>query len=77
MRWRWAAKATVFAFATLALVAPAAHASFGFKPGKEGFSVSVVAEDGKPSDKAGKHPDEWGMHLRLQRIGRLPRRRPA
>jgi len=56
----------------MALFAPAAQASFGFKPGKEGFSVAVKAEDGKPSFAAGTHPSEWSMHLGLNEAGGFP-----
>jgi hypothetical protein len=50
----------------------AAHASFGFKPGKEGFSVAVKAENGKPSSEAGTHPGEWSMHLGFNQAGGFP-----
>jgi hypothetical protein len=59
-------------FALLAILVPAANASFGFKSGKEGFSVSVKGEDGKPSSEAGKHPGEWSMHLGLNETGGFP-----
>jgi hypothetical protein len=49
-----------------------ASASFGFKPGKEGFSVAVKGEDGKPSSSAGTHPGEWSMHLGLNESGGFP-----
>jgi hypothetical protein len=42
---------------------PTAQASFGFKPGNEGFSVSVVADGGKAAEAAGSHPYQWSMHL--------------
>src|SRR5215467_423600 len=61
-----------FILALLAVSATAANASFGFKPGKEGFSVSVKAEDGKPSSKAGTHPGEWSMHLGFNEAGGFP-----
>jgi len=63
------------ALAVLALslsLVPMANASFGFKPGKEGFSVAVKGEDGKPSSEAGKHPGEWSMHLGFNQSGGLP-----
>jgi len=49
-----------------------ASASFGFKPGKEGFSVAVKAEDGKPSSAAGTHPAEWSMHLGFNQSDGFP-----
>ncbi|MGH2973352.1 MAG: hypothetical protein ACRDLL_00575 [Solirubrobacterales bacterium] len=52
--------------------APAANASFGLKPGKEGFSVSVKTEDGKPSFAAGTHPYEWRTHLAFKQAGEFP-----
>jgi hypothetical protein len=51
------------------LPVPTANASFGFKPGKEGFSVAVRTDEGKPSSAAGTHPAEWGMHLGLNQAG--------
>ena len=62
----------VFILALLAISVPAANASFGFKAGKEGFSVAVKAEDGKPSSAAGTHPAEWSMHLGLNQAGGFP-----
>jgi hypothetical protein len=62
----------VFAFVALAMLAPTANASFGFKADKEGFSVSVKGEDGKPSSKAGTHPSEWSMHLGFNETGGFP-----
>jgi hypothetical protein len=58
--------------ASSAMFASAANASFGFKPGKEGFSVAVKAQDGKPSSEAGTHPGEWSMHLGLNQSGGFP-----
>ncbi len=69
MRWGWAAKTAVFAFALLAMGASTANASFGFKPGKEGFSVSVMADGGKAASAAGTHPYQWGMHLGFKEAG--------
>ena len=54
------------------LLAPAASASFGFKPGKEGFSVSVVADGGKAAQDAGSHPYQWSMHLGFKEAGGFP-----
>ncbi len=51
------------ALATSLLLAPVAQAAFGFKPGKEGFSVAVRTTEGKSSSAAGTHPHEWSMHL--------------
>jgi hypothetical protein len=56
----------------LGTIASAAQAAFGFKPGKEGFSVAVKTEDGKPSSQAGTHPGEWSMHLGLNESGGFP-----
>jgi hypothetical protein len=58
--------------ALLAIVAPTANASFGFKAGKEGFSVAVKTDEGKPSFAAGTHPYEWSMHLGLKEAGGFP-----
>jgi hypothetical protein len=44
------------AVATLALAAPPAGASFGFKPGAEGLSVVPSQEGGTPATRAGSHP---------------------
>jgi hypothetical protein len=63
---------TVCVLALLAMAAPAARASFGFKPGTEGFSIAVKTEDGKPSSSAGSHPGEWSMHLGLNQSGSFP-----
>ncbi len=63
------------AFAVLALalcLVPTANASFGFKPGKEGFSVAVRTDEGKPSFAAGTHPSEWSMHLGFNEAGGFP-----
>jgi hypothetical protein len=54
------------------LLASTASASFGFKPGKEGFAVAVKTEDGKPSFTAGTHPYEWSMHLGFKQAGEFP-----
>ena len=59
---------TVCALFLLAL-APTAQASFGFKPGKEGFAVSIKTEEGKPSTAAGSHPHEWSLHLGFKVTG--------
>jgi hypothetical protein len=64
--------ATVCVLALLGALAPTASASFGFKAGKEGFSVAVKTEEGKPSSAAGTHPAEWGMHLGLSETGGFP-----
>jgi hypothetical protein len=64
--------AALAALALSLLLVPGANASFGFKPGKEGFSVAVKGEDGKPSSEAGKHPSEWSMHLGLNEAGGFP-----
>ena len=53
-------------------LAPTAQASFGFKAGKEGFSVAVRTDEGKPSFAAGTHPAEWSMHLGLNQAGGFP-----
>ena len=62
----------VLVLALLGTLASTANASFGFKPGKEGFSVAVKAEDGKPSSAAGTHPSEWSMHLGFNEAGGFP-----
>jgi len=62
----------VLVLALLGTLASTASASFGFKPGKEGFSVAVKAEDGKPSSAAGTHPAEWSMHLGFNQSGGFP-----
>jgi len=59
------ATVAVCVFVLLGALASTASASFGFKPGKEGFAVSVKTQDGKPSSDAGTHPGEWSMHLGL------------
>ncbi len=64
--------ASVCVLALLGASASVASASFGFKPGKEGFSVAVKGEDGKPSSEAGKHPAEWSMHLGFNESGGFP-----
>ncbi|HWA55394.1 MAG TPA: hypothetical protein VG816_14585 [Solirubrobacterales bacterium] len=63
---------TVCVLVLSGMLASTAGASFGFKSGKEGFSVAVKAEDGKPSSKAGSHPGEWSMHLGLNQAGGFP-----
>ncbi len=55
-----------------AALAPAAQGAFGFKSGKEGFSVAVRTEDGKPSFAAGSHPSEWSVHLGFKQVGEFP-----
>jgi len=62
----------VLVFVLLGTLASTANASFGFKAGKEGFSVAVKAEDGNPSSAAGTHPSEWSMHLGLNEAGGFP-----
>jgi hypothetical protein len=57
------------ALAALALLAPAAQGSFGFKAGKEGFAVSVVSDGGKAAKDAGSHPYQWSMHLGFKEAG--------
>jgi hypothetical protein len=66
---RRVAIAGALALALLAMAAPTASASFGFKAGKEGFAVAVRTEEGKPSFAAGTHPYEWSMHLGLKEAG--------
>src|SRR6201747_255798 len=61
-----------FLLALLAISAPVAHAAFGFQSGKEGFSVAVKTEDGKPSSAAGTHPAQWSMHLGFNEAGGFP-----
>ncbi len=70
MRRSITAALAVLAF-SLFLV-PTANASFGFKAGKEGFSVALKTEDGKPSSAAGTHPGEWSMHLGFNQTGGFP-----
>jgi len=48
-------------------IASTASASFGFRPGTEGFSVAV-----RGSGSAGTHPSEWSMHLGLNQSGGFP-----
>ena len=64
--------ALIAVFALGLLIAPIAQASFGFKAGKEGFSVSVTTEEGKPSFAAGTHPYEWSTHLAFKQSGEFP-----
>jgi hypothetical protein len=64
--------AAALALVLLVVSVPAANASFGFKAGKEGFSVAVKTEDGKPSSAAGTHPGEWSMHLGFNQTGGFP-----
>jgi hypothetical protein len=66
------ATTAALALALLAMVAPTASASFGFKSGKEGFSVAVKTDEGKPSFAAGTHPAEWSMHLGFNKAGAFP-----
>jgi hypothetical protein len=63
---------TVCVFALLGAVASTASASFGFRAGKEGFSVAVRTNEGKPSFAAGTHPAEWSMHLGFNQTGGFP-----
>jgi len=58
--------------ALLAMSAPAAHAAFGFQSGKEGFSVAVGTDEGKPSFAAGTHPAQWSTHLGFNKAGAFP-----
>jgi hypothetical protein len=51
---------------------PTASASFGFQSGKEGFSVAVRTDEGKPSFAAGTHPAQWSMHLGFNKAGGFP-----
>ena len=60
---RRSATALVCALGALAFLAPSAQGAFGFKSGKEGFSVAVRTAEGKPSTAAGTHPHEWSIHL--------------
>jgi hypothetical protein len=64
--------AAIAVLALALLLAPGAQASFGFKPAKEGFSVAVRTEEGKPSSSAGTHPAEWSMHLGFKEAGAFP-----
>lgn len=63
---------TACVVALLATFVSSASASFGFKPGKEGFSVAVKTEDGRPAAAAGTHPGQWSMHLGLNEAGGFP-----
>jgi hypothetical protein len=63
---------TACVFVLLGTLASVASASFGFKPGKEGFSVAVKTPDGKPSEAAGTHPGEWSMHLGFNQAAGFP-----
>jgi hypothetical protein len=63
---------SVLVLVLLGAIASTANASFGFKTGKEGFSVAVKTEDGKPSSAAGTHPAEWSMHLGFNQTGGFP-----
>lgn len=50
----------------LGLFLPAsALASFGVKPGTEGFDVTLVKENGTPENRAGIHPHALNVDLRL------------
>lgn len=55
----------------LALIPASANASFGFKPGSEGFSVSVEEEDGSPATVSGSHPYEVHLKVALNEAGGL------
>lgn len=64
--------------ALTAAPAPAA-ASFGFKPGTEGFALSALAPDAPgapgvpvPASQAGSHPYQLSFHLALKESGGLP-----
>lgn len=63
---------TLAVLAVALFLVPTANASFGFKSGKEGFSVAVRTEEGKPSSAAGTHPAEWSMHLGFNEAGGFP-----
>ncbi|HEY2334029.1 MAG TPA: hypothetical protein VGH58_03335 [Solirubrobacterales bacterium] len=63
------ATTAALALALAAMLAPPASASFGFKAGKEGFAVSVVADGGKAAEDAGSHPYQWSMHLGFKEAG--------
>jgi hypothetical protein len=52
------------------VVAPAsALASFGFKPGTEGFDVSATKQNGEPNLRAGTHPYQVDIKVGLSEAG--------
>jgi hypothetical protein len=69
------APATAIALCTLALLAapPAAQASFGFRPGSEGFLAALVADapgavTPVPSEDAATHPYRLALHVGLNTV---------
>jgi hypothetical protein len=58
--------------ALLALCAPAASASFGFRPGAEGFSSGASVEGGSPARQAGSHPQALTTELNFNLGAELP-----
>lgn len=54
------------ALAISALASPAASASFGLKPGPEGFSATPLAEGGTPASLAGSHPQNLRTELNFK-----------
>ncbi len=64
--------ASALILTALAMFASGAYGAFGFKAGKEGFSVLVKTPESKPSSSAGTHPGEWSMHLGFNEAGGFP-----
>jgi len=61
------------------LATPSANAAFGFKPGADGFAVSVLAPDAPgapgvplPASIAGSHPYQLSFHVGLNEAGGYP-----
>ncbi len=73
---RWAVLGGALAFLCLACPVPSAQADFGFEPGEEGFSVSVLAPDASgqpgvpvPATLAGTHPYQLSFKIGLNASG--------
>lgn len=56
MRWPRFAFAVIALSAALCSLPSAAQASFGFRPGEEGFQATAIGEGGAPDTLVGSHP---------------------
>jgi hypothetical protein len=60
---------SALAVTTISLaLAPSAQASFGFRPGAEGFEMLARAEGGAPEALAGSHPYELSAKIALRTV---------
>lgn len=67
---RRAGLAAIVALAALLTVASPtpAGAAFGFKPGTDGFSLSVLADGGEPASLTGSHPYQLRLAIGLNEV---------